>query len=126
MTMPRAIRTVAHLHNTLTDHHPDSDVVYDDGTPVGEPTSWRGDYTELALDRDTGDIPRRTVGSLVTELGLAAAGGTFNGYKGGTYTMRPTTPVWVSRYGHADSGVITHVTADGGRVVLHCIDIDPL
>lgn len=42
-----------------------------------------------------------TVGELVKALNLAI-GATFEGYKGGQYTMHAGTDLWVSEYGHVD------------------------
>ena len=65
------------------------------------------------------------VRDLVADLDDAAAGKTYEGFKGGPYPMGPGTALWVSRYGHVDYGVITHITARDEAVVLHCIDIEP-
>lgn len=60
--------------------------------------SYRGYYNHLAIGyrkttwRDGEDM---TVGQLREKL-EAAVGKTFEGYKGGDFTMNPKTPVWVA------------------------------
>jgi hypothetical protein len=66
--------------------------------------SWRGIYAQLALDySDVGDSPQytpKTVEFWLDRLNKAI-GETFQGYKGGDFTMHKTTPIWVANYGSA-------------------------
>jgi hypothetical protein len=67
----------------------------------GRPRSYRGYYEELAFE------PTRnvTVGMML-EYAKSALGQTFEGYKGGSYTMSEYTPCWIASYGdsyNADS-----------------------
>ena len=79
-------------------------------------TSWRGVYSDLAVD--FGELPTaaiergvryRTVSEFRDELEEALAGKVFHGYKGGDYRMRPSTPVWASPWGEAWHNAITGV-----------------
>lgn len=62
--------------------------------------SYRGRYSELALTYDTSPIYpcEKLLSGFEKVIGM-----TFQGYKGGSYTMGKNTPVWVANYG--DSGV---------------------
>lgn len=76
-------------------------VYFDDGEPVGSLESWRGVYAHLTLT--TGRAPR-TVAELLAEA-RAAVGSTYQGYKGGDFTMDESTPVWADPYGDANNRV---------------------
>lgn len=60
--------------------------------PIGfrDPCSYRGDYYDLAFEirRDV------RVADMLADA-RSALGKTFQGYKGGDYTMRESTPVWL-------------------------------
>lgn len=58
------------------------------------PHSYRGYYDELAFE------PAENI-TVVEMLAAAhsALGATYQGYKGGDFTMKDYTPVWISRYG---------------------------
>lgn len=77
--------------------------------------SWRGVYAELALSFSFGDEMTLPDFLALTE---AAVGKTYEGYKGGDFTMTSETPVWVANYGNAGSTAITGVFDDGWQVVL--------
>ena len=62
---------------------------------LGEVSSYRGYYTDLAFDPD--DAPK-LVPTLLHEC-KEAMGQPFQGYKGGTFYMCANTPLWVARYG---------------------------
>ena len=66
-------------------------------TPCGI-DSWRGIYAELALDYTDDPINKPTVQTVLTML-KAAIGHTYEGYKGGDFTMSRQTPIWVAHYG---------------------------
>ena len=61
--------------------------------------SWRGSYCEIALNYDDG-WPREEEVTVDTLLKKAkeSIGQTFEGYKGGQFTMNKDTPVWVANY----------------------------
>lgn len=64
--------------------------------PLGfaEPHSYRGYYDELAFE------PREnvTIGAMLADA-RRALGATYQGYKGGDFTMYEWTPCWLSEYG---------------------------
>lgn len=64
--------------------------------PVGfhHPHSYRGDYFCLAFE----PVESVTVGSMLA-CAKSALGQTYEGYKGGEYTMREYTDVYLSEYG---------------------------
>jgi hypothetical protein len=104
----------------------DLPIVFDDGeykpTSIG---SWRGSYEELAISytqdgkyegyigdeieheshygnyykRIPTDLPENVTAHDFLEMLKTCQGKTFEGYKGGNFTMGKTTPVWVSDYG---------------------------
>lgn len=59
--------------------------------------SYRGYYTDLSLDYDS-DEKSKTVKELL-KIFEDADGLTYEGYKGGDYTMNRKTLVWVAPYG---------------------------
>jgi len=81
--------TISGLIELLT-NHPNSEV-----ENITYPHSYRGYYDELALERIEG---KRSKIELMNDL-LLTIGKTFDGYKGGLYTMSENTLVWISDYG---------------------------
>lgn len=63
---------------------------------VCSPHSYRGYYSDLALEKESGT---RSVGSLVEKLKSECLGQTFTGYKGGDFYMDENTPMWIAKYG---------------------------
>lgn len=88
--------------------HP-KDVYFDFGqTAPGHLTSYRGNYSELAITFNDPDrtayygytIP--TAEAFLAMLRAALAPGrTFGGWKGGEYRMTAETPVWVAPWGQS-------------------------
>jgi hypothetical protein len=79
-------------------------------------SSWRGVYAELALGfAFDGDYT--TLDDLIARA-ERAVGHTYDGYKGGEFTMTRDTPVWVANYGNSGSTAVTGVYDDGWQVVL--------
>lgn len=82
--------------------------------------SWRGVYAELSLVPYNGDKwskPLNTVGEVLKEC-KNAVGRTFQGYKGGDYTMRMSTPVWVSPHGDADNIAVVGIGIFEDNVII--------
>lgn len=68
--------------------------------------SYRGYYEQLALGFK--EDASMTVSELL-ESAKKALGHTFEGYKGGFYTMFKNTPVWAANYGRSNSTAIIGV-----------------
>lgn len=74
--------------------------------------SWRGSYCELAIEykmREDDDL----LLSLFIKMLEDAVGKTFQGYKGGDYTMTEYTPVWAANYGISNNTAIVDVHDTG-------------
>lgn len=86
------------------------------GTDVGweDVGSYRGYYDELAIEHAAQD---GNVRGLRQKL-EAAVGTTYEGYKGGDYTMNGATPVWVSTYGHASQLAVVGIEFKDGTARL--------
>lgn len=82
----------------------------------GDVESYRGYYSDLYIDYTYND--ERTVEYALDNL-RSAVGETFEGYKGGDYTMSRHTPIWVDQYSCCDGiGVIGAEDRDGTVVIL--------
>lgn len=79
---------------------------------IGEPHSYRGYYSDVALERTEGRIPAKV--ALIICQG--AVGKIFMGYKGGEFTMCHDTPVWIANYG--DCGEKLMAIRDDGTLEL--------
>lgn len=79
------------------------------GITIGNPMSYRGYNEQLALDYTT--TKERTVGDLAATL-LATVGAALEAYKGGSYQMKNSTPVWVSQYGNVEGFQVLGVDYD--------------
>ena len=62
----------------------------------GSPMSYRGYYEDLAFD----PAENVTIGSMLAHA-KSALGQTFQGYKGGDYTMHEYTDCWIAEYGRS-------------------------
>ena len=62
---------------------------------LGDLTSYRGYYSDLAFKPETGRKPA----SEILATCRAAMGQVFEGYKGGEYIMGANTPLWLAYYG---------------------------
>ena len=70
--------------------------------------SWRGIYSELAINHTKSDGLAINVGDFL-EMLYGCVDKTFSGYKGGYYTMDHLTDVFVDNYGEYSCRVITGV-----------------
>ncbi len=75
--------------------------------------SYRGYYSDLALEPAKGESNVRAIRQALEN----AIGETYGGYKGGEYTMGPTTPLWVSYHG-TTGAMVTGVIERDGTVIL--------
>lgn len=66
----------------------------------GFPMSYRGYYDELAFSPEE----NTTIGEML-EHAKNALGATFEGYKGGDFTMDEFTPCWIAEYGNCGDSI---------------------
>ena len=85
---------------------------------LGEAHSYRGYYIDLAF-APLYDTETRTVKEALKEA-LLAHGKTFEGYKGGEFTMEGDTPVWYSHYGTCGPAIMG--ITDEGEILLQYDD----
>jgi hypothetical protein len=106
--------TLGELIDTLAYFPADMPVKYETDVRPGEFMSWRGVYAELTLVPGGGPM---TVGRLLLAA-EAADGGTFEGYKGGDFTMSRSTPVWGDDWGECPGWALHGMKVDGQMLVL--------
>jgi len=78
--------------------------------------SYRGYYSDLALGFQDRMEDFRVKGLLSTLK--SCIGKTFEGYKGGDFTMDESTPVWVANWSHSTSTGVVGIIKDGNLTVL--------
>lgn len=77
------------------------------------PHSYRGYYEQLAFE----PAENITIGEMLAAA-RSALGATFEGYKGGDYTMDERTECWIAHYGQSGSNQI-------GPVLMHLLLTQP-
>ena len=87
----------------------------------GDVDSYRGYYSDLYIDYTEGD--ERDTASFLANL-RSAVGKTFEGYKGGDYTMSRSTPVWVDQYSCCEGIGATGVESRDGVTVITSASCD--
>ncbi len=88
-------------------------------SPFG-PHSYRGHYSDLALDSQNKPI---TVSELLKLL-KPLVGKKLVGYKGGEYLMTNDTPLWVAEYGELSNVAIVDIQFESKNVILVTKTID--
>lgn len=78
--------------------------------------SWRGSYSELALNFESGGSPM-SISSFLSML-KETVGKTFEGYKGGDFLMGKETPIWVANYGNSGNTGVVDVLDLGYKIVI--------
>lgn len=76
--------------------------------------SYRGYYSDIALEPWDGAVSVKAL----LDAANAACGETFEGYKGGDFTMTADTPLWISHYGSANNIAVRYVEVNGSEVVI--------
>lgn len=71
--------------------------------------SWRGIYAEISFHYE--QVEPKTVSQII-EMVKEAIGKTYEGYKGGDFTMSRQTPVWVANYGESGCSPYKEGTED--------------
>lgn len=97
----------------LKDVSPTRLIKFDNGDSPSRPHSYRGYYEQLAFERNV--VPM-TVGGFLEMCQTKVLGKTFEGYKGGKYTMAAETPLWCSDYGDASGVAIVKIVTEGGEL----------
>lgn len=96
-------------------------VEYDNGAYPSEPISYRGYYSDLSFTPTSSPV---TAGELLREAN-DAIGASFEGYKGGDFTMHAKTPLWASPYGSANGvAIMGSVVSPDGKLILITKQID--
>jgi hypothetical protein len=81
---------------------------------IGKPHSYRGYYRDLAFEPCT---PPRPASEVLIEA-RACIGKVFTGYKGGTFEMDETTPLWIATWGSCgDAFMGLEFTNDGTAIL---------
>jgi len=78
--------------------------------------SWRGSYSELALNFQT-EGHELTVTEFYKMVN-DAVGKEYTGYKGGEFTMTKRTPIWVANYGHSGNTALIDVVDNDYTILL--------
>ena len=91
----------------------DRPVICDTGQHPGKFMSYRGCYEDLAVEPTDEKI---TAGKLLNHA-EQALGNTFEGYKGGSYTMTEDTPLWLAPYGNTGPAIIGMSVSDVDAVL---------
>lgn len=102
LTIGAALKEMAALDQSML-------LIADEGVGVSNPHSYRGYYSDLALEPSP---PQNTVGEFWSMLS-EANGATFEGYKGGDFTMDENTPLWLSPYGTTGRAIMGWQERDG-------------
>lgn len=109
------VMTLGELIARLEAMPSDADVVLSyNGMPPSSFGSYRGYYNMLAIDSGKQSISA----SEFLKMARNADGETFEGYKGGDYTMSRNTPVWASDWGDVTNQAITGVELREGSVFI--------
>ena len=91
----------------LEKQNPDAVVPYG----FGEPMSYRGYYDDVAF----APVENARLGDML-EHAKSALGATFEGYKGGSFTMYGYTACWIAEYGDSDGDKI-------GKTMMHLWEV---
>lgn len=126
MTLGEAIAILENAELQYIDYEKqvtDKSIVFDFGymKPDGL-ASWRGIYAELAIGySEDGDYPLAK--DFLAEL-KEAVGKTYEGYKGGDFTMGKATPLHVDNYGHSSSTALVAIEVRDYDVLLRTWALD--
>ncbi len=81
--------------------------------------SWRGSYSELALDicSSENEASQMKITDFLKML-KKTIGEKFTGYKGGEFTMSRHTPVWVANYGNSGNTGVVDIKDNGYEIII--------
>lgn len=98
----------------------DMPIEYEDGGHPSGPHSYRGYYSDLSFEVEPGAATVAQVSAMLK----SALGQTFEGYKGGGYTMGEGAPLWSSPYGDNSGVALMAVKVVGQRAIIETKQID--
>jgi len=102
--------------STLPD---EMDVIFSGGNSPSSPDSYRGYYSDLSFEPQSEAVSVKDFSMMLNE----SLGKTFNGYKGGDFTMTEDTPLWMANYGECGEAIIS-INVSNGALVLTTKDLD--
>lgn len=105
--------TLGGLADALKQADVNMPVVFDCGNSPSEPHSYRGYYSDLCFEQGN----PITAGELLEEV-TKCFEKTFEGYKGGDFTMSEDTPLWTAPYGDTGRAVMGAHVVDNVLVLL--------
>jgi hypothetical protein len=73
------------------------------------PHSYRGYYSDLALEATHEPLTLRQFRSMIA----STIGQTYEGYKGGDFAMSESTPIWIADYGMTGDALVDMRQEDG-------------
>ena len=115
----KGVMTLGELVATLCPYNKELPVKFDDGSIPGDFDSYRGYYRYIAIGRGSTSM----VGDLL-EKATSAIGQTYEGYKGGEFTMHKNTPVFISEWGSSSGVGVVGVEFVNGVVTLKTRDVE--
>lgn len=98
---------------------PENTVRFDDGSYPGNFGSYRGYYSDLSIEPSASAQDNLRTVALFSAALADTIGQTYDGYKGGDFTMHEMTPLWVSSYGDNSGIAITHISNNDGVTTIH-------
>ena len=112
----KPIKVLGEVILLLEAQHPENIVKIDftEANPVCV-ESYRGYYSDLSLDYDAEEVPK--IVKQVLAMFKAAVGSTFQGYRGGNFTMHNKTLVWVAPYGRTGR-MLTNIKTEHGVTII--------
>lgn len=104
---------------------PNAVIKFNGNTLISGFNSYRGIYAHLCIEpaSETETDPVEIVEDLLA-LANDANGETYEGYKGGHYTMGDASPIWLSKYGEASGVALTDIVpieGDQGQLLLYVL-----
>lgn len=84
--------------------------------------SWRGSYDELAITFSIEGKP--PTGKEFLDWLKESVGKSYEGWKGGEYTMGKSTPLWVANSGNSGQTALVRVDVDDFGIKLNTLDIE--
>ncbi|MEM7765230.1 MAG: hypothetical protein AAF290_14280 [Pseudomonadota bacterium] len=119
-------KTIGWLIDKLSKCNPEAEVTLGPLSLIPESLySYRGYYEDVAIDYRSDLFDRRkTVNQFLQDL-RECLGSTITGYKGGDYTVRESTALWVAKWGQCSGVGVVGIRKIGKQyVVIKIKEID--